>query len=319
MNLKGRILFYGNLRTMIVAGIDYSQVLQLLSSQKLDPSTKEAVDTLKDGIKRGKTIFETVCANRQHFPEIDREMLGIGERSGTLDNALKLLVDYLESQRKYRNQLIGAMLYPFGALHVFVLINPALSLLFLPGYAWGQFLFALAGLVLFVDIIPAILWKVIQIKSVNDVVMDILIKVPIMLKLDITKYILGLQSMHAAGLDITESMKVSSRLCTSRTVRKTCLSMAYMVKKGRTLAESFSSSPLFPPMVVNMISTGEYSGTIDSMLKKLAEYYTDELNRTISMFVKVFPKVMYGLAMIYMGSMIVKQFKAYLSSFDLFG
>ncbi len=154
MNLKSRILFYGNLRTMIVAGIDYSQILQLLSNQKLDKSTKEAVDALKEGVKEGKTIFETVCANPRHFAEIDREMLGIGERSGSLDNALKLLVDYLENQKKYGDRLINALLLPFGSLHVFVLVKPLLSLLLLPGYTFGQFITAFTWLVLILDIIP---------------------------------------------------------------------------------------------------------------------------------------------------------------------
>jgi len=316
MNLKSKILFYHNLRSMLHAGMDFLKATQLLSNQKQDHDTSEVLDILKTGIRRGETVYDVVAANPRHFSEFEREMFGVGERSGLYDGPIRLLEEYFESQLAFKNEFVSAMLYPVFLLHFVFLVTPLMSILFLPSYSVGQFFLTLAKVVLYVDILPLTVWRVIQIESINEAVMSLLVKIPILVKFDITKFILSLKSMYSAGADIGASLEASAGLCSNRVMREECLSMADMVRRGETLTESFSRSSMFPAMVVNMIETGERSGTVEGTLGKIADNYLEDLRRAMARFKDVFPKVIYALILVVVASQVVGQYSDSLSVYD---
>ena len=318
MDLKSKALFYRNLYTMFVSGIDYSKALHLLSDQKQNQSTRDVLDILKKGLRRGETILDTISENPAYFGEFEREMLSLGESTGSLDHTFKLIVDFQESQLSFRNEMVSAITPNLLQLHLFILVVPIVNMMFLPGYTVGQFFFTFVKMVFFIDILPIILWKIGRMGQVNDRLMPILIKVPIILKFNILKFILGMKFMYAAGgVDIQRSLTASSQLCSNKVVREACLPMADMVKRGRTLGESFMQSSLFPPMVVNMIRTGETSGALDETFEKLADLYTEDLNTAVARFKKVFPMLLSLIMLMYMGSRIIGGWGEINSRFDV--
>lgn len=317
MDLKSKALFYRGLHTMIAAGIDYSKALRLLSDQEQNQSTSDVLDILKKGLRRGETIQETMGENPTFFAEFEREMLALGERSGSLDHTLKLLVDFLENQLAFRSEMISAVAPSIVQLHMIVLVIPLINVIFMPGYPVERFFFALVKVIFFIDLLPVILWQISRIEPVNDRLMAILIKVPIILKFNILKFILGMKFMYAAGTDIQRSLTASSYLCSNKLVRDACLPMADRVEKGDTLGESFSQSSLFPPMVVSMVRSGERSGTLDNTFEKLADTYTEDLTRAVGRFKKIFPMVLLAVVLVYGAIQVVSGWQQINARFDV--
>jgi len=317
MDMKGKVLFYRNLHTMLKAGMDIMKALRLLIDQRQDRRTGEVLDILKEGIERGETLYGTVSENPKHFTEIERELLGVGERSGSLVEILDLLTDYFESLLSFRNQLTSAMLYPLFLIHTLFLIGPFMSFVFQPDYSLGQFILTLITVIFYIDLVPLILWQITRIEGIRDMAMGVMAKVAILVKFDIMKFILALKSMYHAGVDLSTSLAVSSRVCSNRVVRDVCHAMADRVRRGRTLTDCFTQASLFPTMVVSMIETGEKSGALDSMLAKIGEYYMDGVKRAIAAFQKIFPKIIFAIIAIYIASQVASYYKDYFSMYDV--
>jgi len=309
MNLKDKVLLYQSLYTMVNAGLDFLRSLDVLSSQKHTKRARHAIDTLREGVEAGRTLSDSIRGHPDLFTTFDREMIGVGEQSGNLDSILKLLLEYYETLLGIRKSIISGMVYPLFLIHALVLITPILSLLFLPGYTIAQFLLVLGKLILLLDILPLPLWWVAQVPSVKAKTEVLLGKIPFLLTLDYAKFFLALKIMYGAGIDLQSSLSASSRLCKSANLRKECTAIAYAVKRGATLTDSFSRSSTFPLIVLNLIGTGEKSGTIEEMLDKITSHYMEKLQRTVAHLKSILPKAIYFLAVIVIAAQMIAQYR----------
>jgi len=304
MNTKKKMVFYRELATLITSGIDVLQALKILLNQKQAKWVREATDALYRGIQKGKTISWIVNINPGYFSRFERAVLGIGEKTGTLDRNLSLIADFFERQQKFISQLISGMALPFFSIHAMIFIGPLLFFLFKPGYTIASFVKDTAFLIFIIDIIPIILWQLFKIESIKEMAGRVFIHIPtlgtLIRKHNISKFLMGLRCMYEAGIDLTESLKLSSGLCENPVIRDNCRSMVKMMKKGSTLKECFSRSSLFSPMIIEMVGTGEHTGEIGRMLQKAAEYYDRDLDAARTVFIKLFPKFIYFAFVAYM-------------------
>ena len=297
------MVFYRELATLITSGIDIQRALKILLNQKQAKRVREAADALYKGIQKGKTISWIVNINPGYFSRFERAVLGIGEKTGTLDRNLSLIADFFERQHKFRAQFISGMALPFFSIHAMIFIGPLLFFLFKPGYTIASFLKDTTLLIFIIDIIPIILWQLFKIEPLKEIAGRVLIHIPtlgtLIRKHNISKFLTGLRCIYEAGIDLTKSVEFSSGLCENPVIRNDCRSMVKMMKKGSTLKECFSSSSLFSPMIIEMVGTGEHAGKIGRMLQKVAEYYDQDLEAARALFIKLFPKFIYFAFLVY--------------------
>jgi type IV pilus assembly protein PilC len=138
----------------------------------------------------------------------------------------------------------------------------------------------------------------------REAVDDYLLKLPIfgslIRKVAIAKFTRTLGTMLSSGVPILEGLEIVARTAGNKTVEKAILKTKLSIGEGKTIAEPLGASGVFPPMVVQMISVGESTGALDSMLSKIADFFDDEVDASVA----ALTSLLEPLLMVFLGSAI---------------
>jgi type IV pilus assembly protein PilC len=138
----------------------------------------------------------------------------------------------------------------------------------------------------------------------REAVDDLLLKLPIfgslIRKVAIAKFTRTLGTMLSSGVPILEALEIVARTAGNKTVEKAILKTKMSIGEGKTIAEPLGASGVFPPMVVQMISVGESTGALDSMLSKIADFFDDEVDAAVA----ALTSLLEPLLMVFLGSAI---------------
>ncbi|HSR13043.1 MAG TPA: type II secretion system F family protein, partial [Thermodesulfobacteriota bacterium] len=133
---------------------------------------------------------------------------------------------------------------------------------------------------------------------------DLLLRLPIfgmlIKKVAIAKFTRTLSTMLSSGVPILEALDIVARTSGNKTIEKAILKTRSSIGEGKTVAEPLGTSGIFPPMVVQMISVGESTGALDSMLAKIADFYDDEVDAAVA----ALTSLLEPLLMVFLGATI---------------
>jgi type IV pilus assembly protein PilC len=136
------------------------------------------------------------------------------------------------------------------------------------------------------------------------VVDDYLLRLPIfgelIKKVAIAKFTRTLSTMLSSGVPILEGLEIVARTSGNKTIEKAILKTKVSIGEGKTIAEPLGASGIFPPMVVQMISVGESTGALDSMLSKIADFFDDEVDGAVT----ALTSLLEPLLMVFLGGAI---------------
>jgi type IV pilus assembly protein PilC len=119
-------------------------------------------------------------------------------------------------------------------------------------------------------------------EAVDDHLLKLPVLGPLIKKVAIAKFTRTLGTMLSSGVPILEGLEIVARTSGNKTIEKAILKTKTSIGEGKTIAEPLSASGIFPPMVVQMISVGESTGALDSMLAKIADFFDDEVDASVS-------------------------------------
>ncbi len=122
----------------------------------------------------------------------------------------------------------------------------------------------------------------------------------LMSKVAMTRITRTLSTLLAGGVSMLESLKITATTAGNKIIEKSVLDARRHVTEGRSLTESFKETGQFPFMLTQMVSVGEATGTLDQMLNRLAEFYDDEVNATVSAMLSIMEPVL----MIFVGGLV---------------
>jgi type IV pilus assembly protein PilC len=105
---------------------------------------------------------------------------------------------------------------------------------------------------------------------------------PLLKKVAVARFSRTLGTLVSSGVPILDGLTIVSRTAGNRSVEVAILSARSSIREGETIAEPLGRSGIFPPMVIQMISVGESTGALDNMLSKIAEFYEEEVDITVS-------------------------------------
>ncbi len=309
MTLKKKIEFYRKFAALINSGISIESSLENLLKLKPDKNTVKMITILYHGLKRGISLNDIMQKNSDYFTDFESEIIGIGEKSGNLDQNQLFLAEYFESVNRFKTKLISGFMLPFFYLHGFVVVVFFLDLFFMPGYSTGQFIIDMVKAIIVIDVLPYTVYRIVKSKKVNFAVGNFISGVPVigsvLLKISIYKLIIGWKCLYSAGIHMASSIETAAKVSGNIRLKNECLGIAAATRQGKTLQESIAHSKVFPPMVISMLSTGEQSGRMDQVFDKIAEYYKDEIEQSLALFVKIIPIIFYVLSAFYMASRII--------------
>jgi type IV pilus assembly protein PilC len=245
---------------------------------------------------------------------------------------------YIEKAMKLKSQVKGAMVYPISILVIAVLVVVVLLWKVIPVFA-SLFTSLGAQLPLPTRIVIALskfigrFWWLIAIVVVGAifavrsyyntergkyVIDNMLLRAPILgnvlRKIAVARFCRTLGTLLSAGVPVLESLDITARTSGNAVIEQAIVEVRRRVEEGKTMAEPLAATNQFPPMVVQMISVGETTGAIDTMLAKIAEFYEDEVDVAVAGMMKLIEPIMISFLGVVIGGIVVSM---YLPMFDL--
>ncbi|PYM99902.1 MAG: pilus assembly protein PilC [Candidatus Rokuibacteriota bacterium] len=283
-------------------------------------------------VEGGATLADSFRKFPKTFDDLFTNMIQVGESGGVLDVVLQRLSGYIEKAAALKRKVKSAMVYPATIISVAVLVIifmmtfviptfasmfrnmgaelplPTKIVLMISDFTRQYVLFILAALAGFVFAFR----KYYSTDQGSQVIDALLLKVPIVgmliRKVAVARFTRTLGTLISSGVPILEGLRITARSAGNRVVEKAVMSARAAVTAGRTLAEPLRASPVFPPMVVHMISVGENTGALDQMLGKIADFYDDEVDAAVSALTSLLEPLMIVFLGVIVGGLVVAMY-----------
>ena len=333
-SVKGKdvVIFSRQFSTMISAGLPLIQCLDILASQEQNKAFARIIRNIKEDIEGGSTLTDALKKYPKVFDDLFINMIAAGEAGGILDTILNRLATYLEKAMKLKRKVKGAMTYPAVVLFVSIAVITLLLVKVVPvfqGIFSGmgrelpfltQFLIDLSNFItnnalyivgaMIVAVVALVkFYQTDQGRSLFDrMILKPPVIGPLMRKVAIAKFTRTLSTMISSGVPILDGLEIVSRTAGNKIVEKALMETRKNISEGKTIAEPLAATSVFPPMVVQMIAVGEATGSLDSMLTKIADFYDDEVETAVNAMTSMLePMLMVFLGGV-VGGMIVAMY-----------
>ena len=302
VSLVDRMVFARNLAVMIGAGLPLVRSLETLEAQTSNPRLQAIIRGVRDGVLKGRSLAESLKPHERTFGPLFVNMVESGELSGNLEKVLKLLARQMRKDHDLRSKVRGALIYPaiivvalvaVGAL-MMIYVVPTLTQTFreleiaLP--VTTRLIIAVSELLLHYGIwvlagavlLGALAWRAVQTPFGRSFFHAAMLRLPILGPLleefNSALFSRTLASLISSGIPIVKSLEVTAGVLGNIHFRNAVLQAASSIQQGRKLGEILAERPdLFPPVVTQMVSVGEETGTLSRMLLRLALFYEDEV------------------------------------------
>ena len=304
--LQDIVVFTRQLATMIDAGIAIVASLQTLADQALNKTMKDIIRDITSRVESGDNFSQALHRHPKVFNRMYVSMVDAGEKGGLLQEILDRLATYLENTARLRKKVKSAMMYPTVVTLVAMSITIFLIVKVVPVFGDiydgfdaelpkpTQVLIAISEFMkkswyIIVAILGAAAWgwlKFIDTKPGREFWDRIRIKLPIFgsiaHKICLARFARTLASLIRSGVPILEVLNIVANTCGHTGMEKSIRSSAVDIEKGDGIAVALGRHPIFPIMILRMMSAGESTGRIDAMLEKVADFLDEEIDTTLS-------------------------------------
>jgi type IV pilus assembly protein PilC len=291
------VMFDVQLSNMIGAGIALPTALLTLSEQIENPRLKDAVTAVYNDIKGGSTFSDSLKKYPDVFPKLFTNMIHAGEVAGNLDEILARLAVFFEHDAELKQKISTAMFYPMILITlgigimvgIIVSVLPAFAKIFIDGNVKLPFpTLVLYSLNLFIrawwrHIIIAIIGVVFLFKwykktpagkyNMDRIMLHMPVTGPLTRDATIARLTRTLASLISSGVPMLQALEVTENTIDNALISKALRNVYVSVSKGETISKPLKESGEFPAMPIHMISVGEETGALDTMLNKVADYY----------------------------------------------
>ncbi|OFV79630.1 MAG: pilus assembly protein PilC [Acidobacteria bacterium RBG_13_68_16] len=338
INEKTLAVFTRQFSVMIDAGLPLVQCLQIMGEQQDNKAFQRIVLQVREDVESGSSLANAMKKHPQAFNELYVNMVAAGEAGGILDTILQRLATYIEKAARLKAQVKSAMIYPIAVISIAMLVVyiilwkviPVFGALFtslgadlpLPTrivVSLSKFVARYWWLIIGVVVAGVVAIRRYYATEQGRLVIDsILLKAPILgpvlRKIAVARFCRTLGTLLSAGVPILESLDITARTSGNAVIERSILEVRKAVEEGKNLAEPLKTTKQFPPMVVQMISVGEATGAMDTMLGKIAEFYEDEVDTAVAGMMKLIEPIMIFFLGVVVGGMVIAM---YLPMFDL--
>ncbi|MDO9565334.1 MAG: type II secretion system F family protein [Candidatus Desulfaltia sp.] len=326
------ILFCRQFSTMIDAGLPIIQCLDILYSQQNNKTFKKMLKEIKDDVEGGDTFADALKKYPKAFDDLFVNMIAAGETGGILDVILSRLSAYMEKAAKLKAKIKGAMTYPIVTMIIAVIVVSIIMVFVIPVFeemfkGMGGALPLPTQIVVNMSrfikanilyIIAAIVFIIFALKRFyktdkgHALLDDLFLRLPVMGMLlrkgAVSKFTRTMSTMLSSGVSILDALDIVAKTAGNRTIEAAIYDVRSGISEGRTMAEPLSESGVFPSMVCQMISVGESTGALDEMLKKIADFYDDEVDQAVENMTALIEPFMLVFLGVVIGGLVVAMY-----------
>jgi general secretion pathway protein F len=321
----------------VKSGLPLEEALLACSQQTDKPRVRSIILGVRSKVTEGHTLADGLADFPGSFPEIYRATVAASEQSGHLDAVLERLADYTDNREQLRSRTVSAMLYPVllfvvcVAIVFFLLVSvvpkvvevfrsseaelPLLTQLLIGGSDFMRDY----GLWLVVALVAAwfLFTRWLRVEANRRRWHRTLLRVPLVGKVvrgsNTARFARTLSTLTASTVPVLEALRISSEVVTNLPMKGAVEDAAVRVREGAPIGRSLSVSKLFPPMMIHLISSGESSGELDTMLERAAIHQERELDSILQAVVGLLGPIMIlvmgGLVLVIVLAMLLPIFE----------
>jgi general secretion pathway protein F len=293
------------LATLTKSGISLVESLSAIIDQTEKHDLKSAIIDIRDNVNQGVSLSDSFAKYPKFFDRLFCNMVNAGEQSGTLEQVLARLADFIEAQDKLKNKVIAALAYPaVMALMGIVVINilmivvvPKVTSIFdtfdkeLPIYTrilvdvsnFMQSFWWLVILLMVVLIVAFKKWK--NTEKGEYKWHGFILKAPLFGKLAmmvaISRFSKTLSTLLSSGVPLLSAMDITKGVLGNAVLEKVIVDASSSIREGESIFEPLKESGYFPPVVIHMIAVGERSGQLEAMLENIASSYDSQVETKV--------------------------------------
>ena len=330
--LADLVIFTRQLATMIDAGIAIVQSLQALADQTPNKVMRDTIRDVCTRVEGGESFSEALTRHPKAFNRLYVAMVGAGEKGGLLSEILARLATYQENTERLRKKVKTALMYPTVVTVVAIVITVFLLVRVIPTFkevysgfgaklpAPTEVLITISEIVQHYLIYLIILaggavwgWLYfLKTKPGREFWDTQRIKLPIFgaiaHKICLARFTRTLSSLVRSGVPILEVLQIVSQTVGNIVMEKAIKAAALDIERGEGISAALAKHPVFPSMVVRMLSAGEQTGKIDTMLERVADFLDEEIDTTLSGLMSLLEPLLIVFLGVVIGGMVVCMF-----------
>ena len=306
IKLSTLLLFTGQLSAMLAGGLHLARVLSSLAAEATEKHFKKALIEVREAITAGSNFADALAQHPHMFDRLYVAVVRAGELSGSLPTVLDTLTVYLEKTAQLRRKVIGAVTYPAVILSVALVIVFVMVVKLVPIFetvyarantvlpaptrlliAISTFVRNYTTIVFLVAVGVAVVFFAVLQTETGKYVLD-LVKLripafgPLVRKAIMARVCRTLSVLLQAGIPLLEAMETTARVTNNKVIERALRSATRQMQDGGTIADTLRKTGEFPTMVVQLVATGEESGTLPAMLARAAGYYEQQVDNTVA-------------------------------------
>lgn len=329
------VIFTRQLATMVDAGLPLVGALTALFEQadpKKQSGLRRIIGEVSASVQDGSTFNESIAKHPQIFNRLFISMVKAGESGGMLAEVLDRLAGFLESSERLRKKVKSAMTYPVIVIGIALAITTFLIVKVVPVFgsifadfgaklpAPTQFLIDLSDFIrsfwyIIVGVIVGVFYAIrtwVRSKSGAETWDRWKLKLPVFgpltHKICMTRFARTFAQLLRSGVPILEVLQIVGDTSGNSVITNALRGVSTDVEKGEQLTSALSRQTIFPPMMLRMVSAGESTGKIDTMLEKMADFWDEEIEATLSALTSLLEPLLIVVLGIIVGGIVIAMF-----------
>lgn len=317
-------IFTRQFSVMLDAGLPLVQCLEAIAQQHQNQVFKSTLEQVRNDVEAGSTLSDAMARHPRVFDSLFTNMIAAGEAGGILDTILQRLAIFIEKMVKLKRALRSALIYPSVILVIAVgvvtiilwKVIPVFRTLFegfnvelplltrmviaLSNFVSGYFLFVL----IFLALLAFAFRSFYKTANGRHIVDRSILRMPILgdvfRKIGVARFTRTLATLLTSGVPILEGLDITAKTSGNVILEDVIYQLRRSIEEGKTISEPMRQSKYFPPMVTQMVSVGESTGELDTMLVKVSDYYEEEVDTIVANLLTILEPIM----LVFLGTVV---------------
>jgi type II secretory pathway component PulF len=333
-------IFARQMAGLINAGLPLMRTLSIMIEQTADKQLQPALMAVQADVEGGSSFSSALARHPQTFPPLLLSIVKVGETGGFLGAALTSIADNYKREAELQNKIRAATVYPLVVLTIAILgmlamvtfVVPVFTSMFasiggslpLPTQILVNISHNMWWILPAIAIIVVVIWtwwmRNRHTEQLRRVVDPLKLRLPIFgkisTKIAVARFARNLSMMLEAGVPIIQALSIVGQASNNWKIEQAVRDIQESIRQGRSFAGPLAKAEVFPPMVAQMVSVGEESGTLSEMLASIADFYEDEVETATSQLSSTIEPLMIVVIGVLIGGMVIS---LYLPIFTLYG
>lgn len=326
-------VFSRQLATMIESGIPLIQSFDIVARGQANKRVQDLINTVKSDVESGLTLAESLGKHPMYFNDLFCNLVDAGEKSGSLEIMLDNVATYKEKIETIKKKIKKALTYPIAVLVIAFLVSAGLLVFVVPQFEslfqgfgadlpaltrmvidaseffqeYWYFIFGSVGLAVY-----AFIYFKAHSKTFAHNIDKLSLKMPvigtILEKAAIARFARTLSITFAAGLPLVDALKSVAGATGNILFANATDKIREDVSTGQQMQSSMESTNMFPNMVVQMVSIGEESGSLEKMLSKVADFYEEEVDNAVDSLSSLLEPIIMAILGVLVGGLVIAMY-----------